>query len=367
MLKKVCSLLLITAMLFCCAVAEEAPGYNIVYSSENPIPEIAEAVRPAVVQVLASVETWDPVTRIASVDPYSSGSGCYILDDNDGEGGYILTNNHIIEGCDAFSIRWLDGTEMDADLIGADDGTDIAILKFKDPKPEGVNKIPLGDSDTLRIGELAICVGNPGSGSEVLYATVTAGIISGLEREDINASNFTHYINTIQTDAAINTGNSGGALLNSKGELVGIPTLKLMTGINVVYEGLGFCIPINTVRGFIEQIIDTGSVIRPRLGITVNNIDGPDEPMKKYPPIGVQVYTVEENGPSAKAGIMVNDIITEINGVRVKYYPELIKEVDKMKAGDTAELKIYRYYNADGELTGTFEELTISVQLEMLK
>lgn len=368
MLKKLLSLVVALTMLTCVfACAEENPGYSVVYSSENPIPEIAENVRPAVVGIEGSVETWDAVTRQASVDKVSAGSGCYILNVENGEGGYILTNNHIVQDCDVFSIRWLSGETMDADLVGYDDGTDIAVLRFNEAAPEGVKPIPMGDSDSLRIGELAICIGNPGSYDEILYGTVTAGIISGLEREDINAENFSHSVNTIQIDAAINTGNSGGALLNAKGELVGIPTLKLMFTTSVVFEGLGFCIPINTVRNFIDQIIDTGSVTRPRLGISVQDFDGPDEAMRKYPPIGVQVYTVEENGPSAKAGLMEKDIITEINGIRIKSYTELIREIDKCSAGDTVTLKVYRYtFDDEGAVTGSYNEFEASVTLELL-
>ena len=156
-------------------------------------------------------------------------------------------------------------------------------------------------------------------------------------------------------------------MLNARGELVGIPTLKFMYSDTAVYEGLGFCIPINSVRDFIDQLIDTGSVVRPRLGITVADIDGPDEPMRRYPPIGAQVYTVEEGGPSAKAGLQVGDVITEINGVRINGYMALLKELDKCASGDRVELKIYRYYDAEGNLTGDYEELFFTVRLEMLK
>ena len=348
-----------------CAMAESAETvtYDVVYSSENPIPEIARNVRPAVVEVLVSQESWDPVTRIASVDLLGGGSGCYVRATD--EGGYILTNYHVVEGGHVITIKWLDGTEMDAELVGYDDGTDIAVLKFSQSAPEGVQVIPLGDSDALEIGELAIAIGNPGAGSEVLTGTVTAGIISGLERV-ANAQNFTRSVSVIQTDAAINTGNSGGALLNAKGELIGIPTLKYMYSYDVVYEGLGFCIPINAIRDFIDQIIDTGKVVRPRMGMTVAAVDGPEDPMKTIPPAGVQVYEVEKGGPADKAGLMSGDIITHANGSRVYTFPDLTVELDKCAAGDSLELKIYRYYDQDGNLTGSHEELTVNVKLEML-
>ena len=367
MLKKLCALTLMAAMLATSAAIAEAPGYEAVYSASNPIPEIAERVRPAVVQVLCFAESWDPLTRVSSEDELGSGSGTYIRTGANGKGGYILTNNHVISDADIYRIEWLSGEVMDATVVGSDDGTDIAVLRFDEAAPEGVEPVPLGDSAALRIGELAICIGNPGDAYDVLTGTVTAGIISGLEREDINANNFSRATSTIQTDAAINSGNSGGALLNYKGELVGIPTLKFMASDYVIYEGLGFCIPINSVKAFIDQIIDTGSVTRPRLGITVADIDGPDEPMRKYPPIGAQVYTVDETGPSAKAGLQEGDVITEIDGIRIYSYMELLKELDKLQAGDRVELKIYRYYDENGDLTGDYKELYFTVTLEMPK
>ena len=366
MLKKTFVLMILVAMLLSCAAVAEAPGYEAVYSASNPIPEIAERVRPAVVQVICLAENWDPMSRVSSEDELGGGSGSYIRADADGQGGYILTNYHVIEDGEIYRIEWLSGEVMDATAVGHDDGTDIAILHFDEPAPEGVEPVPLGDSDALRVGELAICIGNPGDAYDVLTGTVTAGIISGLEREDINADNFSRSTSTIQTDAAINTGNSGGALLNYRGELVGIPTLKFMASDSVIFEGLGFCIPINNVKAFIDQIIDTGSVTRPRLGITVADIDGPDEPMRKYPPIGAQVYTVVDLGPSDLAGLLVGDVITEVNGIRIKSYMDLLKELDKMQAGDKVELKIYRYYDENGELTGDYEELYFTVTLEMI-
>jgi len=364
MLKKMCCVLLAAAMFMSCAAlanAEQTVSYDIIYTSANPVPDIAERVRPSVVSVTGYCETWDAETRIASEEEIGSGSGSFFLADE--TGGYVLTNYHVVSDGEIFRIEWLSGEIMDAVLAGHDDGTDIAVLHFEEPAPEGALPIPMGDSDALRIGELAICIGNPGSADEVLFGTVTAGIISGLEREDINANNFSRSISVIQTDAAINTGNSGGALLNARSELVGIPTLKFMYSYDTVFEGLGFCIPINSVSNFIEQIIETGSVIRPRLGITVADIDGPDEPMRKYPPIGVQVFTVEENGPSGDSGLQVGDVITEIDGVRLENYQMLLKELDKHQAGDEVTLKVYRYYDAEGNLTGDYEELSFTIEL----
>ena len=157
------------------AVAETADatvGYEAVYSSDNPIPEIAANVRPSVVQVITSAATW--ISAAVKSPPRRSLWLRHLLRALDeGEGGYILTNNHVVDEGETYQIEWLDGTIMDATLVGADEGTDIAVLQFNEPAPEGATPVPLGDSDALQIGELAIVIGNPGSGTEVLFGTVT--------------------------------------------------------------------------------------------------------------------------------------------------------------------------------------------------
>ena len=361
------ALLLLALMVALPAAVAEPVTYDSIYSGSNPIPEIARRVRPSIVQITNSIESWDAETRKASVNPNAYGSATYIRANEDGKGGYLLTNYHIVVDGDVFSALWLDGTEMDLKLVGYDDGTDIAVLSFDDPAPEGAEPVPLGDSDELQIGELAICIGNPGSSHEVLFGTVTAGIISGLQREDINAGNFSRAINVIQTDAPINNGNSGGALLNAKGELVGIPTLKMGASYTDVFEGLSFCIPISAVREYIDQLIDKGNVVRPRMGVTVVTIDGPDEPMRRYPPCGAQVITVEEGAPADRAGLKENDIIAEANGERIKSATDLVNAVDKCVAGDSMKLKVYRYnYDADGKLTSGYQTLDLVLELELL-
>ena len=331
------------------------------------MPEIAANVRPSVVQVITSAATWDQRTREVSTEEIGYGSGTYFRALDEGEGGYILTNNHVVDEGETYEIQWLDGTIMDATLVGADDGTDIAVLQFNEPAPEGATPVPLGDSDALQIGELAIVIGNPGSGEEVLFGTVTAGIISGLEREGVSAQgSFNRPVSTIQVDAAINTGNSGGALLNAQGELVGIPTLKMTASYTTIYEGLGFCIPINTAKDIIEQLIENGEVVRPRLGVTVVAQDGPDEPMRNFPPAGVRIENVEEGTPADEAGLQRYDIITEINGVRVYTNDDLIGQIDQYSEGDTVELTICRYYSESGTPLAQYEVFTAEVELKII-
>lgn len=352
------------------AVAETADatvGYDAVYSADNPVPEIAANVRPSVVQVITSAATWDQRTREVSTEEIGYGSGTYFRTLEDGEGGYILTNNHVVDEGESYEIEWLDGTIMEATLVGADEGTDIAVLQFNEPAPEGATPVPLGDSDALQIGELAIVIGNPGDSEEVLFGTVTAGIISGLEREGVSAQgSFNRPVSTIQVDAAINTGNSGGALLNAQGELVGIPTLKMTASYTTIYEGLGFCIPINTAKDIIDQLIENGEVVRPRLGVTVVAQDGPDEPMRNFAPAGVRVENVEEGTPADEAGLQRYDIITEINGIRVYTNEDLIGEIDRHSAGDTVELTVCRYYSENGTPLAQYEVFTTEVELKII-
>jgi serine protease Do len=295
-----------------------------------------------------------------------SGSGFIISED-----GYILTNYHVVESGDAFQILWYNPDTddydiyMDVTLVGYDNGTDIAILKFEEPAPKGAEVLELGDSDRLELGDTAIVIGHPGASTSTtsvsLYGTVTAGVVSGLQRSDINAGNFSRSISLIQVDAAINSGNSGGALLDDRGQLVGIPTVKYTAA-----EGLGFCIPINSVKDYINEIIETGSVVRPRMGIKVNNFDGPEEPIKNWPPIGIMVMEVEEGSPAEEAGLLMYDVIAEVDSVRVHNYDELTAELDKHKAGDVVTLKVYRYYDQEGKKLASSETLDIGVELRIL-
>jgi len=341
---------------------EENASYDIIYSSSNPIPDIAERVRPSIVQVISKMESWDPSTRVAEVYDYGYGSACYFRQAEDGNGGYLLTNYHVVQDCDAFTALWLDGTETELELVGYDDGSDIAVLRFEGDVPGDAQPIPMGDSDALRIGELAIIIGNPGTTDEGLFGSVSAGIISGLEREGVNAGNFSHHITTIQTDAAINGGCSGGALLNARGELVGIPVIYTL-----LTEGMNFCIPISPVKDYIEQIISNGNVVRPRMGVTVVTADGPDEAMRRYPPAGAQVYTVEPGTPADRAGLKEKDVITEANGERILSSLDMVSAVDRCGADGKMELVVYRYnYDADGNVSGGFERLEITLQLEII-
>ena len=339
------------------AQAESAGSETATYYS---VADIAERVRPAVVQVISMTKVWNPHTGETTETELGYGSGVYI-DDR----GYIVTNNHVVADAESVQIVWLDGTQMDAEIVGTDSATDLAVLKFEgsvDAQP-----VPLGDSDALRIGELAIAIGNPGTGSQVLYGTVTTGIISGLNREGIQASgSYTRNIEVIQTTAQINSGNSGGALLNGNGELIGIPTLKASFSSDSVIEGTAFAIPINDAKPIIDELIENGRVLRPRLGISVVDQNGPEEPLRDYPPAGVEIRIVEEGSPAEEAGLQVYDIITHVDGERVMTNEELTAIIDEHQAGDTITLTIARYFDAQGNELLNPQVLDVEVELQII-
>ena len=265
----------------------------------------------------------------------ATGSGVIISSD-----GYILTNNHVVNTASTSSFfqvsqaskvtvkLYNDETEYEAKIVGTDETTDLAVIKIeKDNLPAA----ELGDSDSVKVGEFSMAVGNP-LGME---STVTAGIISASKRTiTSDGKEFT----VIQTDAAINSGNSGGALVNSKGEVIGINTLKLSgTGV----EGIGFAIPINSTVDIYEQLISEGKVKRPFIGISGRDID--EQTAKQYNLVeGVYVVSVEQFSAAEKTGIKSYDIITEIDGKQVKNMDELNEIKNSHKIGDTLKLKVFR-------------------------
>lgn len=266
----------------------------------------------------------------------ATGSGIIISED-----GYILTNNHVVSGNSSSSYYEITGaksvkvtlyndeTVYDAEIVGKDDQTDLAVIKIN---KTGLTKATLGNSDNVKVGEFAMAVGCPLG----LNTTVTSGIISAVNRT-VNTSDGGKYI-AIQTDAAINSGNSGGALVNSKGEVIGINTLKLSgTGI----EGIGFAIPINSTTDVVSQLIEHKKVLRPYVGI--EGIEVTDEIAKQYKlSKGVYVSKIENFSAAQKAGIQVGDVITEVDGKEVKSVDDINAIKENHKIGDKIKLKIVR-------------------------
>ncbi|MBI5585876.1 MAG: DegQ family serine endoprotease [Deltaproteobacteria bacterium] len=253
----------------------------------------------------------------------SLGSGILI----DG-GGYILTNNHVVEDADEIKVISSENKEYDAKVIGRDPKTDLALIQIKSWK--GFSTIKLGDSDELRVGDWVVAIGNPFG----LDHTVTAGIVSAKGRV-IGAG---PYDNFIQTDASINPGNSGGPLINLKGEVVGINTAIFAGG-----QGIGFAIPINTAKELIGQLKDKGKVTRGWLGVNVQKVT-PDlaKAFNLQAETGALVGDVISGSPAEKAGIKPGDIIMEFNGKAVKEMSELPRLVAAVPVGKDVDVKLLR-------------------------
>lgn len=256
------------------------------------------------------------------------GSGVVI----DAAKGYVLTNNHVISHADKISVQMNDGREFDAKLIGGDDQSDIALLQLQNPT--GLTQIAIADSDKLRVGDFAVAVGNPFG----LGQTATSGIISALGRSGLNLEGLENFI---QTDASINRGNSGGALLNLNGELIGINTAILAPGGGSV--GIGFAIPSNMARTLAQQLIDFGEVKRGLLGIKGTEMSAD---IAKAFNLNVQrgafVSEVLPNSGSAKAGVKSGDVIVSLNDKPLSSFAELRSRIATTEPGATVKLGILR-------------------------
>lgn len=316
---------------------------------------VAQKVLPSIVGI--SVEY--SVNSLFSRNPSTAkaeGSGVIISSD-----GYILTNNHVIDTSSSSSSNsyyevekatkisvylYNDETPYEAKIVGTDEQTDLAVIKID---KTDLTAAELGDSDTVQVGEWCMSVGNPLG----MKSTVCQGSISALNREITDSDGKTYTV--LQTDAAINEGNSGGALVNSKGQVIGINTLKA-SGEGV--EGLGFAIPINSTKSIYQDLIQYSKVKRPYIGITGSDIT--EDTLKANPTfdlkIGAYVRSVDDYSPAEKAGLKVGDIIIEADGQKVESMDDLNDIKNTHQIGDKMNLKLYR----DGkELT---VELTLAEQ-----
>lgn len=305
----------------------------------SPAIYVTEKNANSVVGIITNKQDWNRATGETEETMIGQGSGVVIA-----EGGYILTNNHVIDGGSAFQVLMPNGDKVNATLIGADASLDLAVVKLNERADELV-PVTIGSSANLKVGSTAIAIGNPGG--EVLANTVTQGIISALERSSVNTDNTTRNVDYIQHDASINNGNSGGGLFDYMGNLIGINTLKYAGSAysSVSFEGLGFAIPVETAHPIAMQLIEHGKVIRPQMGVTVNDYEGPNDPMTNYAPASVCVYTVGEGSPAEAAGMKQYDFITHVNGERVKSLRELTTVLDKFNAGDKVTITVARYNN----------------------
>jgi serine protease Do len=256
----------------------------------------------------------------------SLGSG-FIVDTS----GIVVTNNHVIADADEINVILNDGTKIKAELVGVDKKTDLAVLKFKPPKP--LIAVKFGDSDKLRLGEWVIAIGNPFS----LGGTVTAGIVSARNR-DISSGPYDNYI---QTDAAINRGNSGGPLFNLDGEVIGVNTLIISpTGGSI---GIGFAVPSKTVAGVVDQLRQFGELRRGWLGVRIQQVtDEIAESLNIKPARGALIAGVEDKGPAKPAGIEPGDVIIKFDGKDVKEPKDLSRVVADTAVGKEVEVVIIR-------------------------
>jgi serine protease Do len=256
----------------------------------------------------------------------SLGSG-FIVD----TAGIVVTNNHVIADADEINVIMNDGSKIKAELVGVDKKTDLAVLKFKPPKP--LTAVKFGDSDKLRLGEWVIAIGNPFS----LGGTVTAGIVSARNR-DINSGPYDSYI---QTDAAINRGNSGGPLFNLDGEVIGVNTLIISPSGGSI--GIGFAVPSKTVAGVVDQLRQFGELRRGWLGVRIQQVtDEIGESLNIKPARGALIAGVEEKGPAKPAGIEPGDVVVKFDGKDIKEPKDLSRVVADTPVGKEVDVVIIR-------------------------
>ena len=251
------------------------------------------------------------------------GSG-FIIDTE----GYIVTNNHVVEDADQIKVRLKNDTDFDAEIVGRDPNTDLALIRIKGAKD--LPAVPLGDSDRLKVGQWVMAIGSPFG----LEQTVTAGIVSAKGRV-IGAGPYDDFI---QTDASINPGNSGGPLVNMAGEVIGINTAIISSG-----QGIGFAVPVNLAKGVIDQLKDRGEVTRGWIGVAIQEINGE---MAEYYGLGdskgVLVADVFEGDPADTAGIRPKDIILTVNGKKIETGRQLTGMIADVPVGETAEIRVMR-------------------------
>ena len=260
----------------------------------------------------------------------AAGSGFILTQD-----GYILTNYHVVESSSTITVTTYDGTSYDAKLVGYDESNDIAVLKI-----DAADLVPvvLGDSDTLNVGDSVVAIGNP---LGELTFSLTTGSVSALDRPVTFSTGTT--MNLIQTDCAINSGNSGGALFNMYGEVIGITNAKYSSSSSsseASIDNIGFAIPIDQVRSIFESIITNGYIVKPYIGVTISDVSA--ESQSYGLPEGAAIRSVTENGPAAEAGLQTGDIVTAVNGEAISNSSDLKKYVQAAAAGDEMELTVYR-------------------------
>lgn len=292
----------------------------------TPAEVYAANVNSTVGIVTSSVTTnfWGQQTTSAA-----AGSGFILTDD-----GYILTNYHVVEGANSVTVSTFDGKEYAASIRGYDESNDVAVLKIE---AEGLTPVVVGDSDNMNVGDSVVAIGNP---LGELTFSLTSGTVSALNREVTISSG--SAMELIQTDCAINSGNSGGALFNMYGEVVGITNAKYSgsSSSGASIDNIAFAIPMNNVYGIVTSIIEKGYIEKPYIGVTILSVS--EEAQAYGLPAGASVNSIEADGPAAQSDLKVNDIITKVNDTGIASSNELIKAVSQCKPGEEITLTVYR-------------------------
>ncbi|NLI89658.1 MAG: PDZ domain-containing protein [Epulopiscium sp.] len=301
---------------------------------KSPVVQIAKKVGPSVVSIINTRTIVDSWNR-EFTEP---GLGSGIIFDVSDDKVHIITNSHVVEGSTSLAVTFLGNTRVPAKLVGNDTTSDIAVVSVnKDEIPEEIRPdlkpAPMGDSDALEVGELAVAIGNPVN--EAYHNTITSGVISALNRE-IQLPD--KQLNLIQTDAAINPGNSGGALVGSAGNVIGINTIKL---VDSQIEGMGFAIPINDVKPIVEELMNSGEVLRPYLGIIGADVTEETAALLDFP-IGIYVKDVMEGSGAYAAGLQEGDIIIEFDGEKISSMKDLSSKISRHKPNAKVPLTFLR-------------------------
>ena len=302
--------------------------------SKSPVVQIAKTVGPSVVSITNTRTVVDYWNREFTSPGLGSGIIFSVTDDK----VFIITNSHVVEQATTLAVTFLGNTRVPAQLVGNDAMTDIAVVVVnKEEIPESIREdlqpAPMGNSDTLEVGELAVAIGNPVN--EAYHNTITVGVISALNRE-IQLPN--KQLNLIQTDAAINPGNSGGALVGSAGQVIGINTIKL---VDSQIEGMGFAIPINDVKPIVEELMNKGTVVRPYLGIRGQDVTEETAAFLDFP-IGIYVQEVIEGSGAYAAGIQKGDVLIELDGEKIASMEALSAKVRGYSPNDKVAVKLVR-------------------------
>ena len=325
----------------------------------SPFSEVAEAVIPCVVGVSNRANTFSIVSGQTQLMEQATGSGVIITTQ-----GHVVTNYHVVKGASDVQVLWR-GRYLSAEIIGVDELTDLAVLRVTEDVE--LPAVLMADPQTVRPGDWAIVIGNP-LGKQ-FADTVTVGVVSALNRELEETS----IVKMIQTDAAINSGNSGGGMFNTKGELIGIPSLKFSANSRdsvASIEGIAMAIPMDVVKPVVTSIIQYGKVIRPRLGISVMTLRGTQEPAAGAIPAGVYISAVEDGGPAARSGLRPDDIILNLDGERVMFHSDLVSRIAMKTPGDTIRLTVYRIEGLskltlqDSIPKGTLLEMDIKLEVD---